>query len=61
MAPAPFCTELPILPGRARLLCDREAERERVVASSADVEEEVMRSSGTWWMTVGPSLGSNMA
>jgi hypothetical protein len=47
--------------GRVRLLRETETERERVAASSAEVDDEVMRSSGTWWITVGPSLGSKMA
>ncbi len=39
---------------------DRERERE-VERDSSDVEEEVMRFSGTWWRTIGPSFGSKVA
>lgn len=39
----------------------REAERDLERESSAPREEEVIRFSGTWCKTVGPSLGSKVA
>lgn len=36
---------------------ERDTERER----TSSVEYEVIRLSGTWWVTVGPSLGSKVA